>query len=100
MEMPGAAKTWLEVALNGPWTRSRQPGMPVTIREIVDDGIACVEAGAAIVYVHAYDAASGRQTQDPDVYAAIIAGIRNKVDAIVYPTIPAPGLGANGEQGP
>jgi len=86
--------TWLEVALNGAWTRKRQPGIPVTVRQIVEEGIACVKAGAAIVHAHAYDEATGEQTQSPDVYAAIIDGIRSKVDAIVYPTIPAVGLGA------
>jgi len=83
--------TWLEVALNGPWGRDRQPGIPVTVEEIVEQGIACVEAGAAIVHVHAYDAATGRQRDDADLYARIIGGIRSKVDAIVYPTIPFAG---------
>ena len=67
----------------------------------MEEGIACVRAGAAIVHAHAYDEASGRQTQSPDVYASIIDGIRSKVDAIVYPTIPAAGLGApSGGQNP
>ena len=81
--------TWLEVALNGAWTRQRQPRIPITVQDIVEEGIACVNAGAAIVHAHVYDETTGQQTQDPDVYAAIIEGIRNKVDAIVYPTIPA-----------
>ena len=94
MDAAGQGKTWLEVALNGPWTRQRQPRIPVTVKEIVEEGIACVKAGAAIVHAHAYDEATGQQTQSPDVYASIIDGIRSKVDAIVYPTIPAVGLGA------
>ena len=81
------AKTWLEVALNGAWGRARQPLIPVSIEEIVREGIAAVEAGAAIVHLHAYDAATGRQNDEPDLYARIIEGIRAKVDAIVYPTI-------------
>jgi uncharacterized protein (DUF849 family) len=100
MQEAGQGKTWLEVALNGPWTRKHQPRIPVSVKEIVAEGIACVQAGAAIVHAHAYDEATGKQTQNPDVYASIIDGIRSKVDAIVYPTIPAPGLGAQaGEQG-
>ena len=81
-------KTWLEVALNGAWTRRLQPGIPVGVEEIVAEGIACARAGAAIIHCHAYDAASGRQRDDAEIYAAIIAGIRAEVDAIVYPTIP------------
>lgn len=84
-------KVWLEVALNGPWSRARQPRIPVSVEEIVADGIACVKAGAAIVHVHAYDAESGRQKDDPAIYARIIEGIRANVDAIVYPTIPLAG---------
>ena len=84
-------KVWLEVALNGPWSRARQPGIPVAVREIVAEGIACAQAGAAIVHVHAYDETTGRQKDDPDLYAAIIEGIRARIDAIVYPTLPFAG---------
>jgi 3-keto-5-aminohexanoate cleavage enzyme len=94
-------KVWLEVALNGPWSRARQPGIPIAVREIVAEGIACAQAGAAIVHVHAYDEATGRQKDDPDLYAAIIEGIRAKVDAIVYPTLPFAGSAdASGEMTP
>lgn len=89
-------KTWLEVALNGPWTRARQPRIPVAVGEIVADGVACVRAGAAIVHLHAYDEATGRQNDDAELYAAIIAGIRAEVDAIVYPTLPFAGAGELG----
>ena len=85
-------KTWLEVALNGPWTRSRQPCIPIAVKEIIEEGIQCVKAGASIVHVHAYDEATGQQTESPEIYARIIEGIRTKVDAIVYPTIPTGGM--------
>ncbi len=91
------ARTWLEVALNGPWSRQRQPGMPIAVKDIVEQGIECVKAGAAIVHVHAYDEASGRQKDDADLYARIIEGIRAEVDAIVYPTLPSAGLNAVAE---
>ena len=83
-----AHRTWLEVALNGPWGRGRQPGIPVSVTEIVAQGVACVREGAAIVHVHAYDESSGRQRDDADLYARIIEGIRAQTDCIVYPTIP------------
>ncbi|HTT37702.1 MAG TPA: 3-keto-5-aminohexanoate cleavage protein [Burkholderiales bacterium] len=86
------AKTWLEVALNGPWGKARQPHSPVTVREIVDQAVACVKAGAAVVHVHAYDEQTGKPKEDAGVYAAIIEGIRGRVDAIVYPTIPIAGM--------
>ncbi len=84
-------KIWIEAALNGPWGRERQPGIPVEVEEIVADGIAAADAGAAIVHVHAYDPSTGRQKDEWETYARIIEGIRAKVDVIVYPTIPLAG---------
>lgn len=86
-------KVWIEAALNGPWGRERQRGMPITVEEIVRDGIAAAAAGAAIVHIHAYDAATGRQRDDAALYARIIEGIRAQADVIVYPTIPLAGSG-------
>jgi len=90
-------KVWIEAALNGAWTRERQPAIPVSVEEIVADGIAAAKAGAAIIHLHAYDVATGRQRDDYDIYAPIIEGIRAKVDAIVYPTLPITGSGYAGE---
>ena len=83
-----ARKVWLEAALNGPWGRGRRPGIPITIDEVIADGVACAEAGAAVIHVHAYDASTGRQNDDVATYRAIISGIRARADVIVYPTIP------------
>lgn len=87
----GVRPVWIEAALNGPWGRERQPGIPVTVEEIVSDGIAAANSGAAIVHVHAYDPATGRQDDRWETYARIIEGIRAATDAIVYPTIPLAG---------
>lgn len=84
-------KTWLEVSVNGPWSRDRQPLIPISVKEIVDDSVACARAGAAVVHVHAYDEKTGRQKDDADLYIAIIEGIREKEDVIVYPTLPFAG---------
>src|ERR1700716_1349057 len=81
-------KVWIEVALNGAWSRRLQPGIPDTVEQIVTEGIACARAGAAMVHTHAY-ADGGRQTFDWQVYARIIEGIRNEVDVPVYPSYPA-----------
>lgn len=81
-------KTWLEVALNGAWGRQRQPRIPISVDEIVREGVACAKAGAAIIHLHPYDEVSGRQQDDPELYARIISGIRAQCDAIVYPTLP------------
>jgi uncharacterized protein (DUF849 family) len=87
------AKTWLEVALNGPWGQARQPRIPIEVEAIVEEAAACAEAGAAIVHLHAYDQETRRPREDADIYSRIIEGIRRRADVIVYPTIPSPGLG-------
>jgi 3-keto-5-aminohexanoate cleavage enzyme len=92
------ARTWLEVALNGPWGQAVQPGIPIRVEEIVAQGLACAHEGAAIVHVHAYDEATGRQNDDADAYSRIIEGIRSRVDCIVYPTLPFDDSGAMGAQ--
>src|SRR3712207_3382131 len=86
-------KTWIEVALNGPWGRTLQPRMPITVEEIVAEGLACAEAGASIVHFHAYDEASGRQRDDWQIYARVIERLRARADVIAYPTIPLAGSG-------
>jgi uncharacterized protein (DUF849 family) len=91
------AKVWIEAALNGAWTRDRQPAIPISVEEIVADGIAAAQSGAAIIHLHAYDVTTGRQRDDYDIYAPIIEGIRAKTDAIVYPTLPITGSGYAGE---
>lgn len=83
--MPG---TVIECALNGPWTRRLQPLIPVTVAACVAEGIACAEAGAALLHVHPYDEDSGCQRDDWEIYARIIEGIRSRIDIPVYPTIP------------
>lgn len=80
-------KTWIEVALNGASTRKAQPRIPVLASEIIEEGVACVKAGAAIVHAHTLEPDSGRQNGNVDNCAAFINGIRERVDAIVYPTV-------------
>jgi 3-keto-5-aminohexanoate cleavage enzyme len=81
-------KVWIEVALNGAWSRKLQPGIPDTLDAIVEQGVACAKAGASIIHTHAYEN-GGRQTFDWQVYARIIEGIRAEVDVPVYPSYPA-----------
>lgn len=82
---------WLEVALNGPWSRERQPAIPVHANEIVEDAIACAAEGASIIHFHPYDPDTGRQRDDYEIYAPIIERIRAKADVICYGTLPFAG---------
>jgi 3-keto-5-aminohexanoate cleavage enzyme len=83
-------RVFIEAALNGPWGRARQPGIPDDVPAIVAEGVACARAGACVIHAHAYDG-GGPQTFDWRAYARIIEGIRAKVDVPVYPSIPMGG---------
>src|SRR5206468_3771365 len=83
-----ASGTIVEVALNGPWGAERQPNAPIRVKDIVAEGIACAQAGAVVVHVHPYDEFTGKQNDDLDTYRAIIEGIREQDEVIVYPTVP------------
>jgi 3-keto-5-aminohexanoate cleavage enzyme len=88
---------WLEVALNGAWTRQRQPRMPVTRAQLVEEAVACAGEGAAVVHLHAYDEGSGRPREAYEIYAPIFEEIRNRTDVVCYPTVP---MGAAPSAGP
>ena len=84
---------FIEAALNGPWSQNRQPLMPVTIDDLIAEGINCAKAGASIIHIHVYDPETGQQFEDFDAYKAVIEGIRQYQDVIVYPTLPLSGFG-------
>jgi 3-keto-5-aminohexanoate cleavage enzyme len=64
-------------------TKSNTPHIPLTPHEIIDDALACLEAGAAMLHLHARDA-DGEPTWDPDIYGEIITGIRaERPDAVL-----------------
>lgn len=84
--MSGNKAVWLEVALNGAAGQAFQPLIPISVDDIVADGVACAKAGAAIVHVHAFTE-EGQPSEDVDIYSRIIEGIKSQCDAIVYPTL-------------
>ncbi len=86
-----ARAVWLEVALNGAWGKRGQPLAPVSTDELVEQALACIDAGASIVHFHAYDPDTGRQRDAYELYAPVFERLRARTDAIVYPTIPFAG---------
>lgn len=87
-----ATGTIIEAALNGPWGRGGQPQMPILTSELIEEGIACANAGASILHLHAYDELSGVQDDRSDRYARVIEGILDAAPQVmIYPTIPLMG---------
>jgi 3-keto-5-aminohexanoate cleavage enzyme len=79
----------IEVALNGGTPRRASPRVPKTVDELVADGIACIDAGAAIVHQHNDEpvlGGPGGHAAAP--YATVWRRIRERhPQAIFYPTM-------------
>lgn len=63
-------------------TRENHPGVPFTPEEIARASLEAVEAGAAVVHLHAR-LDDGTPTGDPEVFAAAIRAIRAKADPVI-----------------
>lgn len=64
-------------------TPTMSPYLPVTPDEIAEQSIAAIEAGAAIVHLHARDPRDGRPSPDPELYMQFLPRIKQATDAIV-----------------
>jgi uncharacterized protein (DUF849 family) len=60
--------------------------IPVTPEEIVESAVAAHAAGAAIVHLHVREPETGRPAADLGLFEEVIAGVRERCDAIVQPT--------------
>jgi uncharacterized protein (DUF849 family) len=60
--------------------------IPVTPEQIVDSAVAANAAGAAIVHIHVREPETGRPSADLGLFKEVVAGIRERCDAIVQPT--------------
>ena len=91
--MRRAEKVIISCAITGSiHTPSMSPHLPVTPDQIADGAVGAVEAGAAIVHLHARVPETGRPTQDKEVYAQFLPRIAERCDGIVNITTGA-GLG-------
>lgn len=77
----------IEAAINGATTKERNPNVPRTPREIAEDALACIQAGAAIVHNH-IDQVGLTETEAAERY---LEGWRpvleRRPDALLYPTL-------------
>lgn len=67
----------------GAHTPSMSPHLPVTPDEIAQHSIEAIEAGAAIVHLHARDAVTGKPTGSPDVFRQFVGRIKEATDAVI-----------------
>lgn len=62
---------------------SLSPHLPITPGQIIEEGIAAAEAGAAILHIHARNPETGEPSTDLGLYCMIAAGIQAHSDAII-----------------
>jgi uncharacterized protein (DUF849 family) len=74
----------LTAALTGAITVPTQtPHLPYTIEDIVNDAIACAQAGATAIHIHGRNPKDGRPTSDPEIIREVVTRIKEGCDAIV-----------------
>jgi uncharacterized protein (DUF849 family) len=61
---------------------SQSPYLPLSADEVADAALAAVEAGSAVVHLHAREP-DGRPTADPGVFEKIVGRITAETDAVV-----------------
>jgi uncharacterized protein (DUF849 family) len=64
-------------------TPSMSAALPVTPQEIAQQSIEAVQAGAAIVHLHARHPATGAPTGDPGIFAEFVPVIEKSTDAVI-----------------
>jgi uncharacterized protein (DUF849 family) len=77
-------KLIITAALTGAITVPTQtPHLPFTAESIAADAIACANAGAAAIHIHARDPHNGRPSSDPELVREIAGKIKAGSEAIV-----------------
>ncbi len=88
----------IEAAINGATPKTRNPNVPRSVPEIVEDGLVCFAAGAAIVHNHNDEPVVGGRdcihSAAPYV-AAWRAILAERPDALLYPTMASGGPGTS-----
>ena len=87
MPSPGDQPVIIEVALNGATRVELNPNAAQTQERLVEDALACIEAGASIVHTHAPDISLGGR-EGADAYLAHFEPVLEKhPDVVLYPTL-------------
>jgi uncharacterized protein (DUF849 family) len=80
-------KVVITCALTGGMTVPAQSeAIPVTVDEIVEEGVRAVEAGAAVLHVHVREESTGRPVADLALFERVLSGLKRHTDAVLQPT--------------
>jgi uncharacterized protein (DUF849 family) len=80
-------KVIITAAITGAATvPSQSKYIPVTPEQLAADALACAEAGAAVIHVHARKPENGMPTGDLEIFGEILSKIKSRTDAVVCTT--------------
>ena len=77
----------IEAAINGATPKSRNPYVPISPEEIVEDSIACFDAGAAIIHHHIDLVGVSEEAAAERYLEAWRPLLARRPDALIYPTV-------------
>jgi uncharacterized protein (DUF849 family) len=64
-------------------TPSMSPHLPITPEQILADALAAADAGAAVLHLHARNAADGRPDQTPEAFAKFLPELSRRTHAVI-----------------
>ena len=62
---------------------SISPYLPITPKQIIEEGIRSAQAGAAILHIHVRNPENGMPTPDIDIFREVLTGLKEATDAVI-----------------
>ena len=89
-----ADKLIITAALTGAITIPTQTkNLPYSTEAIIADAVACAQAGAANVHIHARNSETGQPSSEPDLFEPILRGIKQSGTNVIIGTTTGGGMG-------
>ena len=80
-------KVIITCALTGGMTvPARSAAIPITVDQIVEEGVSAAEAGAAVLHIHVREEATGRPVADIELFEQVLSRLKERTDAVLQPT--------------
>lgn len=76
---------------------SMSPYLPITPKQIIEEGVRSAEAGAAVLHIHVRNPDNGMPTPDVDIFREVLTGLKEKTDAVICVSTGG-GMGMSTEQ--
>ena len=62
---------------------SMSPYLPLTPKQIIEEGIRSAEAGASILHIHVRNPENGMPTPDIELFREVLTGLKSRTDAVI-----------------